>query len=225
MFTGDTLFIRGTGRTDSENGDPYAQYDSLFNRLLKLPDETSVYPGHDYKSETVSTIEEKAYNPRLQVSSVDEYGGIMNNLSLPDPEMMDVAVPANLHIGLRQQELETRRWSLSTASAVELIGERGVIFVDLRDKREGIRQGIIAGSVHVPYPGLEQNLKPGGVLRELVTAATERLIFYCAYDERSAMAVQTAQSLGLSNACHIEGGIDAWTKRNHPLVSANGEGR
>lgn len=73
VFTGDTLFIRGTGRTDFQNGDPLAQYDSLFNKLLKLPAETLVYPGHDYRGETVSTIgEEKAFNPRLQVSSPGE---------------------------------------------------------------------------------------------------------------------------------------------------------
>ena len=74
VFTGDTLLIRGTGRTDFQNGDPRAQYDSIFNKLLKLPDETMVFPAHDYKGETVSTIgEEKAFNPRLQVKSLDQY--------------------------------------------------------------------------------------------------------------------------------------------------------
>ncbi|HXF07146.1 MAG TPA: MBL fold metallo-hydrolase [Candidatus Acidoferrales bacterium] len=100
VFTGDTLLIRGTGRTDFQNGDARAQYDSLFNKLLKLPDATLVYPGHDYKGWTVSTIgEEKRHNPRLQVQSVDEYVNIMNNLNLPNPKYMDVAVPANLACG------------------------------------------------------------------------------------------------------------------------------
>ncbi|MCK9992678.1 MAG: sulfur dioxygenase, partial [Alphaproteobacteria bacterium] len=100
VFTGDTLLIRGTGRTDFQNGDARAQYDSLFNKLLKLPDETLVYPGHDYKGWTVSTIgEEKRYNPRLQVSSVEAYVNIMNDLKLPNPKYMDVAVPANLACG------------------------------------------------------------------------------------------------------------------------------
>ncbi|MFQ5566838.1 MAG: MBL fold metallo-hydrolase, partial [Paracoccaceae bacterium] len=82
VFTGDTLLIRGTGRTDFQNGDPYAQYDSLFGRLLKLPEATFVYPAHDYKGDTVSTIgEEKAYNPRLQVGSPEEYAEIMDNLN------------------------------------------------------------------------------------------------------------------------------------------------
>ena len=79
VFTGDTLLIRGTGRTDFQNGDPLAQYDSLFGKLLTLPDETLVYPGHDYKGDTVSTIgEERRFNPRLQVASADEYAAIMN---------------------------------------------------------------------------------------------------------------------------------------------------
>src|SRR5204863_4500725 len=79
VFTGDTLLIRGTGRTDFQNGDPRAQYESLFGRLLKLPDETLVYPAHDYKGDTVSTIgEEKAFNPRLQVKSVEQYVELMN---------------------------------------------------------------------------------------------------------------------------------------------------
>lgn len=96
VFTGDTLLIRGTGRTDFQNGDPYAHYDSLFNKLLKLPEETLVYPAHDYKGWTVSTIgEEKRNNPRLQVKSADEYAEIMNNLNLPYPTQMDSAVPRN----------------------------------------------------------------------------------------------------------------------------------
>jgi hypothetical protein len=81
--TGDTLMIRGTGRTDFQNGDPRAQYESLFGRLLRLPDETLVYPAHDYKGDTVSTVgEEKAYNPRLQVKSPKEYVTLMNGLKL-----------------------------------------------------------------------------------------------------------------------------------------------
>src|SRR5215217_3421304 len=100
VFTGDTLLIRGTGRTDFQNGDARAQYDSIFNKLLKLPEETLIFPAHDYKGETVSTIgEEKRFNPRLQVRSVEEYAELMGKLNLPNPKMMDVAVPANMHVG------------------------------------------------------------------------------------------------------------------------------
>jgi len=100
VFTGDALLIRGTGRTDFQNGDARAAYDSLFNKLLKLPDETLVYPAHDYKGWTVSTIgEERRHNPRLQVKSADEYAAMMAKLKLPNPKQMDVAVPANLRCG------------------------------------------------------------------------------------------------------------------------------
>lgn len=101
VFTGDTLLIRGTGRTDFQNGDAAAQYDSIFRRLLTLPDSTRVYPAHDYKGWTVSTIgEEKAHNPRLQVKSKEEYVRLMSELKLDNPKLMDVAVPANLSCGL-----------------------------------------------------------------------------------------------------------------------------
>ena len=97
VFTGDTLLINGTGRTDFQSGSPYDAYDSLFNKLLKLPERTLVYPAHDYNGKKNSTIgTEKNNNPRLQVSSKDEYAEIMNNLKLPNPKMLDIAVPANL---------------------------------------------------------------------------------------------------------------------------------
>ena len=100
VFTGDALLIRSTGRTDFQNGNAHAGYDSIFNKLLRLPDETFVYPGHDYKGWTVSTIaEERAFNPRLQVKSANEYAEIMGKLNLPNPRMMDIAVPANLACG------------------------------------------------------------------------------------------------------------------------------
>jgi len=97
VFTGDTLLINGTGRTDFQNGNPIDQYHSLFDRLLKLPEKTLVFPAHDYKGNKSSTIgEQKKKNPRLQVNSAEQYVEIMNNLNLPHPEMMDVAVPANI---------------------------------------------------------------------------------------------------------------------------------
>ena len=97
VFTGDTLLINGTGRTDFQNGNARQQYDSIFNKLLKLPENTMVYPAHDYNGKKYSTIgSERKNNPRLQVNSVDQYVEIMNNLKLANPKMMDVAVPANL---------------------------------------------------------------------------------------------------------------------------------
>jgi sulfur dioxygenase len=218
VFTGDTLLIRGTGRTDFQNGDPRAQYESIFNKLLKLPDETLVYPAHDYKGETVSTIgEEKQFNPRLRVRSADEYADLMNNLKLANPKMMDVAVPANMHVGLHQENIARQGWALSPIEAMALRGRPDVTIVDLREKSERDKHGVIPGSLHAPYPDLPQYVGAGGMLHELAAATGKRLVFYCAFGERSAMAVQAAQDAGLKAACHIQGGIDAWKKANGPL--------
>jgi glyoxylase-like metal-dependent hydrolase (beta-lactamase superfamily II)/rhodanese-related sulfurtransferase len=219
VFTGDTLLIRGTGRTDFQNGDPRAQYDSIFNKLMKLPDETLVYPAHDYKGESVSTIgEEKNFNPRLRVKSIDEYVDLMNNLKLPNPKMMDVAVPANMHVGLRQEEIARQGWALSVAEAMAMRGRNDVALIDLREKSEREKHGVIPGSLHAPYPDLAENISAGGMLHELAEATGKRIVFYCAYGERSAMAVQAAQDAGLKTACHIEGGVNAWKKANGPLA-------
>jgi sulfur dioxygenase len=218
VFTGDTLLIRGTGRTDFQNGDPRAQYDSIFNKLLKLPEATLVYPAHDYKGDTVSTIgEEKLFNPRLKVKSMDEYTELMNNLKLPNPKMMDVAVPANMRVGLHQEEVARKGWALTADDAIALRGKPDLALIDLREKSEREKHGIIPGSLHLPYPQLPAEIGPGGILHELAAASGKRLVFYCAFGERSAMAVQAAQDAGLKNACHIAGGIDAWKKASGPL--------
>ncbi len=220
VFSGDTLLIRGTGRTDFQNGDPRAQYDSIFNKLLKLPEDTLLFPAHDYKGETVSTIgEEKAFNPRLQVKSVDEYVALMNNLKLPNPKMMDVAVPANMKVGLAQDEIARRGWAVQAKDAIGLVGDPSLIFVDLRETAERERRGVIPGSVHAPYADLRSNIAPGGMLHALAGATGKRLLFYCAFGERSAMAVQAAQDAKLGSACHLHGGIDAWQKAGGPLAS------
>ena len=100
LFSGDTLLINGTGRTDFQNGSATDAYNSIFNKLLKLPEDTLLYPAHDYKGEKVSTIgKEKKQNPRLQVNSVDEYVEIMNNLNLKKPKEIDFNVAKNINLG------------------------------------------------------------------------------------------------------------------------------
>ena len=219
VFAGDTLLIRGTGRTDFQNGDPRAQYESLFSRLLRLPDETLVYPAHDYKGDTVSTIaEEKACNPRLQVKSVEEYIALMNGLNLANPKMMDVAVPANMRQGFQQEEVASRGWSFSAHDALRLIGRPDVAMIDLRENFERERHGSIPSSLHAPYSDLQQNISRGGLLRQVADATNKYLVFYCAYGERSAMAVQAAQDAGIASARHIEGGVNGWKKAGGKLV-------
>ncbi|MCB1489509.1 MAG: MBL fold metallo-hydrolase [Bauldia sp.] len=218
VFTGDTLLIRGTGRTDFQNGSAVAQYDSIFNRLLRLPDETLVYPAHDYKGDTVSTIgEERAFNPRLQVGSVQQYVDIMNGLDLPNPKMMDVAVPANLRLGLDQENPDRRQWTLDADEVIREIDAGEAVLVDLRDRSERERHGEIPGSVHVPYPGLDEQLAPGGLLTDLGRTG-RRLIFYCAYGERSAMAAEAARAAGLAGSCHLKGGLKAWVAADGPVA-------
>jgi sulfur dioxygenase len=218
VFTGDTLLIRGTGRTDFQNGDPAAQYDSIFNKLLKLPDDTLVYPAHDYKGDTVSTVaEERASNPRLQVASVDEYVSIMNGLNLGNPRMMDMALPANLKIGFLQDELERMGLSLNCKEGIATASDPSIILVDLRDDEERKKNGVIPGSVHAPYPSLDENINFGGLLHELVRSSGRKIVFYCAFGERSAMAVEAAIGAGLSGTCHLSGGMDAWKAAQGPV--------
>jgi sulfur dioxygenase len=219
VFTGDTLLIRGTGRTDFQNGDPRMQYESLFGRLLKLPDEMLVYPAHDYKGDTVSTIgEERAFNPRLQVKSVEDYAALMNALNLPNPKMMDVAVPANMRIGLAQQIVAGKGWAISAEDAKTFLGQTDVALIDLREEQERRKHGVIPGSLHVPYQDVEDSLKADGLLQQLAKGTGRRLLFYCAFGERSAMAVQAAQAAGFATSRHIHGGLQAWQQAQGPVT-------
>jgi glyoxylase-like metal-dependent hydrolase (beta-lactamase superfamily II)/rhodanese-related sulfurtransferase len=220
VFTGDTLLIRGTGRTDFQNGSARAQYDSIFNRLLKLPDETMVFPAHDYKGDTVSTIgEEKRFNPRLRVRSVDEYVELMASLKLPDPKMMDVAIPANMHVGLHQDDLARQGQSFTAIEAIESLGRPDLLLVDLRENSERAKHGTLPGALHAPYPGIGESLGPRGMLREVAAASGRRIVFFCAFGERSAMAVAAAKEAGLANTAHVAGGMDAWKKAGGPVLT------
>jgi sulfur dioxygenase len=211
IFTGDELLIRGTGRTDFQNGDSRAQYESL-QRLLRLPDETLVFPAHDYKGDTVSTIgEERRFNPRLKVRDAEEYIALMAGLNLPNPKMMDVAVPANMRQGLHQEEVARRGWAYSAHEVKGLVGRTDIALIDLREKAERERAGTIPGSVHAPYADLQDNIDDGGLIHELAMTG-KTIVFYCAFGERSAMAVQAAHDKGLASARHIEGGMASWLR-------------
>ncbi|MGB8363318.1 MAG: rhodanese-like domain-containing protein [Rhizomicrobium sp.] len=218
VFTGDTLLIRGTGRADFQSGNPRAQYDSIFSRLLKLPEATFVSPGHDYKGDTASTIgEEKAFNPRLQVKSIEDYVELMNNLKLANLKMMDVAVPANMKVGCHHEEIARRGWVLTAQQAIGIVGQPDVALIDLRERTERERYGSIPGSLHVPYLSLQENISVGGMLHELAQSTGKRLLFYCTFGERSAMAVQAAQDAKLASACHLQGGLAAWKAAGGPI--------
>ncbi len=208
VFTGDTLLIRGTGRTDFQNGDPYDQYHSLFDRLLKLPEQTLVYPGHDYKGDRVSTIsEEKAFNPRLMVRSADEYADIMNNLNLPNPKMMDVAVPENLKLGLRL-DAQHRVPAVEVEDLIASWPGFDGRLIDIREDSERLRDGAIPGSIHLPYGQFASYCSANGPLRLL--GKDTRLVLYCAVGERSTLAAEVAAEHDIRNVAHIPGGFRAW---------------
>jgi glyoxylase-like metal-dependent hydrolase (beta-lactamase superfamily II)/rhodanese-related sulfurtransferase len=222
VFTGDTLMIGGTGRCDFQNGDAVAQYDSIFNKLLRLPVETLVFPAHDYKGDTVSTIgKERDHNPRLQVSSVEEYEELMNGLNLPHPKLMDVVVPLNRSIGFAQEVLAKRGCGLTPGQLLEAIDAPDVTLVDLREDHERARVGPVEGSMEVPYFKLRQALRPGGSIQGHASGSDARIIFLCTYGECSAMAVELAHELGWPNCCHLTGGLNGWwaSGPSHPSVS------
>src|SRR5947199_23245 len=184
-----------------EKADRYCQVlRELDLKLVKAVD-THLDPAHDYKGDTVSTIgEEKRYNPRLQVRSIDEYVELMGNLKLPNPKMMDVAVPANMHVGLHQDELAKQGLALSAREAIERLGRPDILLVDLRENSERAKHGTLPGALHAPYPAIGENLSPGGMLREVAAATGRRIVFFCAFGERSAMAVSAAKDGALAKA-------------------------
>jgi rhodanese-related sulfurtransferase len=139
----------------------------------------------------------------------------MNNLGLSNPKMMDVAVPANMRQGLAQDAVAAKGWALSAAEAIRL--GRGIALVDLRERSERERHGVIPGALHAPYPALRENLAPGGLLCELAAASERPLVFFCAFGERSAMAVQAAQAAGITKVRHVQGGMAAWREAAGPI--------
>ena len=208
VFTGDTLLIRGTGRTDFQNGDARAQYESL-QRLMRLPDETLVFPAHDYKGDTVSTIgEEKRFNPRLQVRDADEYARLMEGLDLPNPKMMDVAVPANMQQGLHQAEVARR------AGPCRRGGEGAC-----RSPRR--RAGRPARTAGTRAERRDSRLAPRP-LRRFRTISARAAYSRAPPAARRCVLLRLRRALrhggaggadsGLASARHIEGGMSAWTK-------------
>ena len=207
VFTGDTLLIRGTGRTDFQNGDPKDSYNSIFNKLLKLPDQTLVYPAHDYKGEMVSTIiEERQFNPRLQVKSVQEYVDIMNNLNLPDPKMMDVAVPSNLKLGIDLNRQKVNN-GIEPEEFNRIKKEVNTVLIDLREQNEIDKEGKLDNSTIVTFPSMHDYIE-----KNKNSLKDKKILFYCAHGHRSTLAVQISKSYNFVNCFHLIGGLEKWKK-------------
>ncbi|MCX7085319.1 MAG: MBL fold metallo-hydrolase [Methylococcales bacterium] len=235
IFTGDSLFIGGCGRTDFQGGDAGALYDCITQRLFTLPDETIVYPGHDYQGRWVSTIkQERTNNPRLTGKSRAEFIEIMNNLNLPRPRLIDEAVPANRYCGLdenerqdavvirdaakpiRQQlssqdlvtEAKQHITEVNVKTATQLLAEGNIVLVDTREESE-YAAAHIDNAILLPRGVLEFKI---GAVPELADKSKAVLI-YCRTGGRSALAAQTLQQLGYNNVLSMAGGFEAWQKQ------------
>ena len=213
VFTGDTLLIRGTGRTDFQNGSPSDSYNSIFKKLLKLPENTLVYPAHDYKGDLVSTIlEEKKFNPRLQVASIDEYIETMNNLNLPDPKLMDIAVPNNLNLGINFNKQKVNNGLDPEEFNKALSGENNII-IDLREQSEINKSGKINNCIIIPFPEITSYLN-----NNKEKLQNKKILFYCAIGQRSTLAVQVSKSYKYNFCYHLIGGLKNWKDKGFNTI-------
>jgi sulfur dioxygenase len=218
LFSGDTLFIRGNGRTDFQNGSAEMLYYSLKDKIFTLPDETTVYPGHDYKGERISTIGiEKRKNPRYANKTKEEFIFVMENLKLPNPKFMDVAVPANQSIGEDIHDGISPKYLLDTEKGMKLHTEGVALFVDIREADELAATGHISNAVHVPYGDFETVLEDSDHPMTKHYGAGKPLVIYCAYGERSALALVKMKSKGVEGPYNLLGGIAAWEKADGPI--------
>jgi len=219
VFTGDTLLIGGTGRTDLPTGDPNALYDSLFITVLKLPPETLVYPAHDYKGRTHSTIgEEIASNPRLQKRERSEFIEMMNQLNLAAPTHLTEALRTNMSGGKTvTQLLNDAAASISFISMAELqarvaSGNLGLILLDVREK-DAYKAGHIEGAQHLPRGQLE--LRVNNDLPD----PTARILVVCEFGHISTLAAATLRELGFAHATALDGGMKAWRDAELPMTA------
>jgi glyoxylase-like metal-dependent hydrolase (beta-lactamase superfamily II) len=219
VFTGDTLLIGATGRTDLPSGDPDALYDSLFSRLLKLPGETLVYPAHDYKGRSHTTIAaEIAENPRLQKKERAEFVEMMQHLDLAAPTHLTEALRTNMTGGKTVQQMLAEAAAkvpfMSLAELEARIGSNSaeLVILDVREK-ESFDAGHIPGAVHLPRGQLE--LRVNSVLLD----PTLRVITCCDFGKISTLAAATLRDLGFTRATALDGGVKAWGEAGYRLES------
>jgi sulfur dioxygenase len=226
-FTGDALMIRGTGRTDFQQGDPHTLYRSVIEQIFTLPDKTFVYPAHDYKGRTVSTVgEEKKFNPRVGGGKTEaEFVAIMNNLVLAKPARIDIAVPANLWGGLSPAEIVTgdsasaSSWAPLTrtganvpevepAFAHESTG--AVRIVDVREKDEFVGPlGHIPGAELVPMGTVENEAQKWD--------PRQPLVLVCRSGGRSGKAALALEAKGFKRVASMRGGMMLWNDQHLPI--------
>jgi glyoxylase-like metal-dependent hydrolase (beta-lactamase superfamily II)/rhodanese-related sulfurtransferase len=217
VFTGDTLLIGGTGRTDLPTGDPHALYESLFDKLLKLPGETLVFPAHEYKGRDHTTIaEEIASNPRLQKTARSEFVAMMQTLDLAAPTHLTEALRINMtgakSVAQLLSEASAKVPFMSMQELSERIGgnSRDVVVIDLREK-DAFDQGHVPGARHLPRGQLELRVNAE------FPDPTVRIVTCCEFGKISTLAAATLRDLGFLRAAALDGGIKAWREAGLPL--------
>ncbi len=217
VFTGDTLLIGGTGRTDLPTGDPHALHESLFDKLLKLPPETLVFPAHDYKGRDHSTIgAEIADNPRLQKTARAEFVAMMEQLDMAAPTHLTEALRTNMSGGKSVAQLLAEAGAkvpfMSLAELSERIGDnsRDLVILDIRE-REAFEAGHIPGARHLPRGQLE--LRVNSELPD----PTVRILTCCEFGKISTLAAATLRELGFTRAVALDGGVKAWRDAGYAI--------
>ena len=221
-FTGDALLIRGCGRCDFQQGSAEALWNSINKQILSLPQHCLLYPGHDYEGRSVTSVAEEArFNPRFGGAAREQdFIGTMDNLQLPHPRRIDVALPGNLRSGRPLEESESRSdWAplqRSYAGLDEITPDwvaghlDAITLLDVRSNEEWLGpDGRVAGSLHLPLPDLMQNLETLPRDRPVVVA--------CYAGSRSALATQQLQRNGLKQVANLRGGLQRWAADGYPL--------
>jgi len=206
-FTGDALFIRGCGRTDFQQGNPQALYQSVHTQIYSLPDDAIIYPGHDYKGHHSTTVaEEKAHNPRLKTAiSEEQFVAIMNNLNLGLPKKLHIAVPANLGCGLVREGDQNQEGNVPEVNPIDVGPLAAWRVIDVREPHEGVGElGCIEVSERIPQA------KVAAAAADWDRA--DRLLIVCRSGRRSWNVATTLIEMGFSDVSNLHGGMIAWNQ-------------
>jgi len=221
VFTGDTLLIGATGRTDLPTGDAHALHDSLFNRVLRLAPATSVHPAHEYKGRSHSTIgDEIAGNPRLQCRDRLEFVAMMNNLNLGMPDHITEALRTNMSGGrtvaqmLADAAARVPFMALAELNARIEANTGELLVLDVRE-RDAYEQGHISGAKLLPRGQLELRVN------QELPDPTQRMVLCCEFGRISTLATATLREMGFQRAVALDGGVKAWREAGYPLVAGD----
>jgi len=220
LFTGDTLLIGATGRTDLPTGDPEALHDSLFNRLLRLDPALEVYPAHEYKNREHTTLaQELQQNPRLQKRDRGEFVEMMRNLNLSMPTHLTEALRTNLSGGKTIAQLLSEAAATVSFMSLDELKARvdahdvELVILDVRE-RDAYAAGHVPGARHLPRGQLELRVN------EELPDPTLRILAVCEFGRVSTLAAATLRQIGFQRAIALDGGMKAWREAGHPLVSS-----